>query len=358
MRTERVHATIPCPGEGLTVNISDSDHGIDYDMEMYFDPDLYLSPTSYPSEKVPRLLFTGESFLWSRCFRLAECPQHFNWSYMAASAADIHFHIYRDHWIEKRFNGERARGFDFEREIMEPKRRYRSMLEEKNQKLALPVLAEENSGLYYPIASWMAYNCEEDGFVTSNRKEYVEELMKYMPVHSIGRCLNNVKIEDDTGRFGDTQEYSAKKKVITRYKFYFAFENSMCRGYITEKQLHCFESGTVPVVMAHPDSLILLPRGSYIYVGDFKSAKELADYLIYLDGNDEEYKKYFKWRSNENIIREWGEHFSNVYERHECNIARLYNNWKSGNLIQSKVLSYQSKFQQCLPFDYFHIRGE
>ena len=37
----------------------------------------------------------------------------------------------------------------------------------------------------------------------------------------------------------------------------------------------------------------LLP---YIDVSDFKTAKELANYLLYLDTNTEEYLKYFEWK--------------------------------------------------------------
>ena len=37
----------------------------------------------------------------------------------------------------------------------------------------------------------------------------------------------------------------------------------------------------------------LLPS---INVSDFKTAKELANYLLYLDTNTEEYLKYFKWK--------------------------------------------------------------
>ena len=36
--------------------------------------------------------------------------------------------------------------------------------------------------------------------------------------------------------------------------------------------------------------------GSYINVMDFKTVKDLADYLHYLDKNSTAYNQYFKWR--------------------------------------------------------------
>ena len=38
------------------------------------------------------------------------------------------------------------------------------------------------------------------------------------------------------------------------------------------------------------------PPHSYIDVRDFKSPKYLAEYLLYLDKNDQEYLSYFKWK--------------------------------------------------------------
>ena len=40
----------------------------------------------------------------------------------------------------------------------------------------------------------------------------------------------------------------------------------------------------------------MAPPHSYIDVRDFKSPKHLAEYLLYLDKNDDEYMSYFKWK--------------------------------------------------------------
>ena len=43
------------------------------------------------------------------------------------------------------------------------------------------------------------------------------------------------------------------------------------------------------------------PPGSYIHVKDFKSPKQLAEYLKELDRNDTKYMEYFKWKTNYEI---------------------------------------------------------
>ena len=39
-----------------------------------------------------------------------------------------------------------------------------------------------------------------------------------------------------------------------------------------------------------------LPKSAYINALDFKSFKDLSDYLIYLDNNVTAYNSYFKWK--------------------------------------------------------------
>ena len=48
---------------------------------------------------------------------------------------------------------------------------------------------------------------------------------------------------------------------------------------------------------AHPDDYKrVAPIGSFIHVEDFESAKELANYLLKVDKDDEEYNKFFRWQ--------------------------------------------------------------
>jgi glycoprotein 3-alpha-L-fucosyltransferase len=44
------------------------------------------------------------------------------------------------------------------------------------------------------------------------------------------------------------------------------------------------------------------PEKSYINVNDFEQVKDLADYLITLDNDDELYNSYFKWKGTGETI--------------------------------------------------------
>jgi len=92
--------------------------------------------------------------------------------------------------------------------------------------------------------------------------------------------------------------------VNEHYKFYLSFENSNCRHYITEK-LYRNANGynnldylVVPIVMgpSREDYEKFAPPASFIHVDDFKSPKDLANYLNSLSSDDTAYLSYFRWK--------------------------------------------------------------
>ena len=79
-------------------------------------------------------------------------------------------------------------------------------------------------------------------------------------------------------------------------QFYLSFENSLCVDYLTEKIWKILRRNVVPVVLGGVDYKAILPPNSYIDVRDFRSAKNLADYLLELNSNDYLYRQYFEWK--------------------------------------------------------------
>ncbi|KAI6198659.1 Glyco-tran-10-N domain-containing protein [Aphelenchoides besseyi] len=59
------------------------------------------------------------------------------------------------------------------------------------------------------------------------------------------------------------------KKMATHH-FYFAFENAICNGYVTEKFIERARGLVVPVVLRRSDYRTLLPDDSYISADDFE----------------------------------------------------------------------------------------
>jgi hypothetical protein len=154
------------------------------------------------------------------------------------------------------------------------------------------------------IIIFLASNCHS----FSRRECFVRELMRFLPVHSYGKCLNNrdslivegvkMKIPDDGPNFiyRDLPGVSALEKFIGYYKFYLAYENSICDLYRTEKLFRAFRAGTVPVVSGVIESAYLPYQDSVISVDSFSTVRALANYLLWLDSNNSEYSRFLQWR--------------------------------------------------------------
>ena len=143
------------------------------------------------------------------------------------------------------------------------------------------------------LAIWMVSTCD----TPSNREKYVKSLQKYVPVDIIskkGRCGGNETCPKD--------KHEACYEMIEQdYKFYLAFENSICNEYVTEKFFQYMARNIVPVVLGGANYSAMAPEHSYINALDY-TPKELAEYLLLLDRNDHLYKEYFWWKNHYQVI--------------------------------------------------------
>ena len=157
------------------------------------------------------------------------------------------------------------------------------------------------------LVSWFVSNCDTQ----NKRKEFVIELKKHIKVHVYGGCTDE-QLESLGTQCAEnkapTRHCNKARNTMNSHKFYLAFESTNCVDYITEKVYKILEQhmATVPIIMSGVDNLQnLLPPKSYIDVNDFSSAKELAEYLLRLDKNDDLYNEYFAWRSSYRCILNW-----------------------------------------------------
>lgn len=125
----------------------------------------------------------------------------------------------------------------------------------------------------------------------NSRIKLIQKLGEYVKVDVFGHCA---KLFNST----KTCPRGSKscKQIKARYKFYLAFENSLCSDYVTEKYYSNVKNHIVPVLFtgANHDH-IGLPKNSYIDARAFKNVQGLAYYLRYLDRNDTAYNEYHKW---------------------------------------------------------------
>jgi len=130
------------------------------------------------------------------------------------------------------------------------------------------------------LIAWFVSNCKTQ----SRREDYVAELKRYVPVDIYGKC-GDLKCNHSAYR-------SCEAMINKKYKFYLAFENSLCRDYITEKLFKINSLDIVAIVMGGADYSRYVPPGTYIDVRDFRMVKDLADYLLVLDSKPELYTQY------------------------------------------------------------------
>lgn len=126
---------------------------------------------------------------------------------------------------------------------------------------------------------------------SSGRLKYVSEMQKYVSVSIFGACGRPCPTTFDNGTQGDCKEI-----VSSKYKFFLAFENSLCKDYITEKFFIILRYNIIPVVLGAGKYEDYIPKSGFINVLDFKSPKDLAEYLLYLDKNQTAYNSYFNWK--------------------------------------------------------------
>jgi len=128
-------------------------------------------------------------------------------------------------------------------------------------------------------------------FDESGRAGLLEALMREMPIDSYGKIHRNRS--EAIERTGE-----AKRALISRYKFTLAFENSICKDYVTEKFFDPLRAGSVPVYLGAPNVEEFAPGDNcYIDATRFDSPRALAQLLQTLAADDNAYAHYLQWKS-------------------------------------------------------------
>ena len=86
----------------------------------------------------------------------------------------------------------------------------------------------------------------------------------------------------------------------------------------------------LPIVMgARPDDYkAVAPHHSFIHVDQFKGPRELAEYLLELDRDDEKYNQYFQWKGTGEFIN----------TRFFCRVCAMMHNKKVGERMTVQCL--------------------
>ena len=149
----------------------------------------------------------------------------------------------------------------------------------------------------------------------SKRNEYLSILQKYLDVDSLGACGRPWKC-------GRRHFHDDCFEIINSYKFYLAFENSICNYYFTEKLYQNFDYNSIMVVRGgfRENRNQSVPDGTYISTDDFKSIKSLADYLVKVSNSESLYTELLKKKSLYQSVSH-----KTVCHRAMCNLCERMN---------------------------------
>ena len=210
-----------------------------------------------------------------------------------------------------------------------PYGRYERINTDKNAVVQPTNMKKNYAASKTSLVAWQVSNCGPQ-----LRLKYVKKLEKYVDLVVFGGCAGRFK---NKGGTCPRSNFNKCEEGLKKFKFYLSFENSFCTDYVTEKYWNALSRESVPVIMAdstdEPGGAMI--PGSFIDVHQFKSIKELADYLKFLDGNDAEYNKYFAWKDKFRTVADYS-----IY----CEICFQLNNQAGEQKV--KELAFTDKFSR------------
>ncbi|KAE8295244.1 Alpha-(1,3)-fucosyltransferase 4 [Larimichthys crocea] len=161
-----------------------------------------------------------------------------------------------------------------------------------------PLRVPTRSRLHRPrLVVWVVSNWSE----SHARVAFYYSLSRYIRVDVFGRAGRPVPKD------------STVVRLVERYQFYLALENSQHTDYITEKLWNAVQAGAIPVVLgpSRQNYERFLPPEAFIHVDDFPTVRGLARYLMMLRRNPARLRRHLNWRGSYSMHQAsfWAEHY-------------------------------------------------
>ncbi|XP_061638653.1 alpha-(1,3)-fucosyltransferase 4-like [Phyllopteryx taeniolatus] len=148
------------------------------------------------------------------------------------------------------------------------------------------------------LVAWVVSNWVE----SQARVAFYYHLSQYIQVDVFGRAGRSIP-----------EGLGSVVRLVRRYHFYLALENSQHTDYITEKLWNAVLAGAVPVVLGptRKNYERFLPPEAFIHVDDFPSVEALAGYLLALSRDPARLIGHLRWRTGFGLRQPtfWGEHY-------------------------------------------------
>ncbi|XP_060068164.1 alpha-(1,3)-fucosyltransferase C-like [Ylistrum balloti] len=147
-----------------------------------------------------------------------------------------------------------------------------------------------------PASKWMLKTLGNAWFVShqnaaSRRDQYARSLRQTVNVDIYSRYGSGKRCPSRTIK-------DCNALLSEKYNFYLAFENDLCRDYVTEKcyNIYSSEADVIPVVRGAPNYSVFLPPHSCLDTTKFKNISSLATFQLQLMKNQTAFESYFHWR--------------------------------------------------------------
>ena len=153
--------------------------------------------------------------------------------------------------------------------------------------------------------AWFVSNCNTH----SRREEYVAKLRTQPGIHVdiYGYCQSIyhrhlIPNQCNKGTPNCTEQ------ILSHYRFYLSFENSLCDSYITEKYwIQGLNQHIIPIVLGakrEQYQRLAVPH-SYLHVDDYPTVEDLAKELHRLNENTTELTRYLQWTQLYDVGRDY-----------------------------------------------------
>ena len=184
-------------------------------------------------------------------------------------------------------------------------------------------------------AAWLVSHC----VTASKREKYVHLMKRQIRIDIYGRCSKN------SCKKGSEE---CRQAIIKNYFFYFSFENSLCKDYVTEKEFNWFNEDIITVVRGARTYRNYLPFGTYIDADDFKSPADLGKFLNELSKDEERYIAYLKRKDHFRAVEK-----EVLVQNAYCELCKRLNNLEKYRKSMKDIRSWWVKDVCTQPFDIY-----
>ncbi|KAM9965599.1 hypothetical protein ACTFIW_005417 [Dictyostelium discoideum] len=191
---------------------------------------------------------------------------------------------------------------------------------------------------------WMAGNCRNQKL---GRTKLVKQMMRFTTIDSYGKCLHNKDLKMNYGPNVLLRSLQ-KLKILRKYDFIVAIENSRCEDYVTEKLWEPLSVGTIPIYLGATNIDEFLPHpDAIINIANFNSINHLMKYVRDVGLNETLREKHLAW-----IKKPLPKRFKNLLNQSLnnqnlfCSICKKLVNLDNNDNINYTPLS--KPFKQCI----------